>query len=479
MAGCWDGRHIRLEELHRFPNGPVTIGDAMHWDILRLWQEIQTGLAEAAKRFGRDVVSVGVDTWGVDFVLLSKSLQLLGQPRHYRDARTRGMLEEAFKRVPRAEIFAATGLQFMELNTLYQLLAVQRDNPELLAAAETLLTIPDFLHWCLSGSRVSEFSIATTTQCYDPAHRDWARGLLDRFCLPTRIFPTVVPPGTRIGSLRPSLAERTGLGPIDVVAPAAHDTGSAVAAVPTAHTGRANWAYLSSGTWSLLGVETREAQLSRRALELNFTNEGGVDLTFRLLKNLLGLWLVQRCRQSFAEKGRSFDYAELVRFAAEATPLRSLIDPDDPRFLNPPDMPAAIQAFCRETGQPVPDTEGALVRCALESLALKYEVALRSLEELAGGPIEVIHIVGGGSQNLLLNQFAANACARPVVTGPVEATVLGNVLVQARAAGEIKDLSELRAVVRGSCVTREFLPEAGSSDTWAEARERFARLCRA
>jgi rhamnulokinase len=411
----------------------------------------------------------------VDFVLLSKTGELLGQPFHYRDARTRGMMEQAFRRVPRAEIFAATGLQFMELNTLYQLLALQRDSPEMLSAAHTFLTMPDFLNWCLSGARVCEFTNATTTQCLNPASRGWAGDLLGKFDLPADIFPEIVPPGTHIGTLRGDVAERTGLS-ASVIAPATHDTGSAVAAVPAAGSGKTNWAYLSSGTWSLMGVELPRASLSPRTLELNLTNEGGVNFTYRLLKNISGLWLVQQCRRAFEARGHTCDYAELVRLAAETPPLRSFVDPDDARFLNPPDMTEAIRSFCRETGQPVPDTEGALVRCALESLALKYQATLSSLEELAGNRIEVIHIVGGGSQNHLLNQFAANACNRPVLAGPVEATVLGNVLVQARAsAGEI-NLAELRGIVRDSFEILPFEPEPKTADAWAAARERFGRL---
>ena len=422
-------------ELHRFANGPVFIAGTARWDILRLWAEIQSGLTLAAKRFGRSVVSVGVDAWGVDFVLLSKTGELLGQPFHYRDARTRGMVEQAFGRVRRAEIFASTGVQFMEINTLYQLLALQRDSPELLAAAETFLTIPDFINWCLSGVRVCEFTNATTTQCLNPTRRDWAFELLGKFDLPAKIFPGIAPPGSRVGTLRQTVADRTGLPPVTIIAPGTHDTASAVAAVPTPNTGKTNWAYLSSGTWSLMGVEAPRALLTPRALELNLTNEGGINFTARLLKNIAGLWLVQQCRLAFAERGRTCDYAELVSLAAEAPALRSLVEPDDPRFVNPANMPAEIQAFCRETGQPAPETEGAIVRCALESLALKYRTVLGWLEELTGNTIEVIHIVGGGSQNTLLNQFAANACRRPVLAGPVEATVLGNLLVQARATG--------------------------------------------
>jgi len=474
IAGLWDGKRMQLEEMHRFPNGGVAIADSLRWNTLGLWNEIQTGLTAAAKKFGKSVVSVGVDTWGVDYALLSKSGEVLGLPFHYRDGRTRGMFQRAFAKVPREEIFAATGLQFMEINTLYQLLAHQKNNPELLATAETLLLMPDFLHYCLSGARVSEFTIATTSQCVNPKKRAWDTGLLEKLGLPTKIFPEIVPPGTRIGQLRASLAERTGLGPIAVVVPAAHDTGSAVAAVPTTNTGNANWAYLSSGTWSLLGVELQDALLSPRVLELNITNEGGVDGTYRLLKNIMGLWLVQQCRRSFAEKGKEISYEQLAQMAAEAPAFRSLVDPNDDRFLNPPDMPKAIQDFCRDTGQPVPETEGQFARCVFESLALTYASTLEGLEGLTGTKIEAVHVVGGGSRNKLLNQFTASACGRPVIAGPVEATVFGNLLVQARSHGEIKTLADIRAAVRASSDVTQCDPENAAA--WQEARGRFEKL---
>jgi rhamnulokinase len=474
IAGLWDGGKMKLEETHRFPNGGVAMADSLRWNILGLWSEIQTGLTAAAKKFGKSVVSVGVDTWGVDYALLSKSEELLGLPFHYRDARTRGILPGAFARVPREEIFAATGLQFMEINTLFQLLALQQSSPELLATAETLLMMPDYLNYCLSGARVSEFTIATTSQCVTPKKRSWDTGLLEKFGLPTNIFPEIVPPGTRIGQVRRSLAERTGLGAIAVVAPAAHDTGSAVAAVPTMNTGKANWAYLSSGTWSLLGVELQDALLSPRVLELNITNEGGVDGTYRLLKNIMGLWLVQQCRRSFAEKGKEISYEQLTQLASEAPAFRSLVDPNDDRFLNPPDMPKAIQEFCRETGQPMPETEGQFARCIFESLALTYANVLEGLEALTGTKIEAVHVVGGGSRNQLLNQFTANACGRPVIAGPVEATVFGNLLVQARSQGEIKTLADIRAAVRASSEVTQCDPENASA--WQDARGRFAKL---
>jgi rhamnulokinase len=474
VAGLWNGKTIRLEELHRFPNGPVYLGDSLRWDVVRLWAEIQNGLGMAAKKYGKEVVSVGADTWGVDYVLLNGCDEMLGQPFAYRDARTNGMMEKAFKKVPRKEIFAQTGLQFMQFNTLFQLLAHKRSCPGMLEAADVLLMIPDFIHWALCGSRVVEFTDGSTTQCIHPLTRNWATGLLKKFGLPTHIFPKVVPPGTKLGTLRPGVADRTGLRKVNVVAPPTHDTASAVAGVPTANTGKANWAYISSGTWSLMGVEVKKASLSDRTQELNLTNEGGLDGTYRLLKNIMGLWLVQQCKRSFDARGRKYEYGELAQMAAKAPALRSIVNPDDDRFLNPPDMPKAIQDFCRETRQPVPKSEGELVRCAYESLALKYREVLGWLEELTGNPIEVIHIVGGGSKSGILNQFAADACQRPVVAGPVEATAMGNLLVQARASGELSSLGEMREVIRKSSQVATFKP--GKPAAWEDASARFAEL---
>jgi rhamnulokinase len=465
MAGLWNGRKIRLQEIHRFPNGPVPLAGALRWDVLRLWAEVQNGLALAGKKFGNAIVSVGADTWGVDFVLLNKNNEILGQPYHYRDARTNGLMEKAFKKVPRAEIFAQSGLQFMQLNSLYQLLAWKAHSPAILEAADCLLFMPDFLHWAMCGAKCAEFTIASTSQFVHPLRRNWSLPLLRKLGLPTHFLPKIVPPGTILGRLRNSLPG------VKVVAPPSHDTASAVAGVPAAITGKANWAYISSGTWSLMGVEVQKAALSRRALDLNMTNEGGLDGTYRLLKNIMGLWLVQQCKRAFAARGFQYDYAQLAQLAAKAAPLRSLINLDDPRFLNPPDMPKAIQDFCRETKQPVPRTEGELVRCCYESLALKYGEVLASLEELTGESIEVIHIVGGGSQNEVLSQFAADVCQRSVVTGPVEATALGNLLTQVRASGELSSLAEMREVVRASSAVHRYEPAA-----WEGVADRFASL---
>ena len=481
IAGLFDGERVRLDELHRFSNGPVTVADSLRWDVLRLWSEIQTGLAKAAAKYGSSIISVGVDTWGVDYVLLSKTGEMLGQPYCYRDARTRGHMEAAFGRVSRQEIFAQTGLQFMEINSLFQLLAFQRTNQPLFDLADKFLMMPDFFHWLLSGSQVVEFTNATTSQCFHATNRTWAYDLLRKFELPTQMFPEVVGPGTKLGRLRESVAQRTNLGKIDVVAPATHDTGAAVAAVPTHHTGRANWAYISSGTWSLMGLEVPNAVLTPRALECNVTNEGGIDGTYRLLKNIMGLWLVQECRRSFERSSASrererpeMDYASLINLAQAAPPFRSLVDPDAGDFLAPADMPAALREWCQKTGQPIPDSAGPLIRCCLESLALKYRMVLGWMEELSGERVEVIHIVGGGTQNEVLNQFTANATGRPVVTGPVEATALGNVLMQARTSGHVRTLAEIREVVRASSTLKRYEPQ--DTATWTDAYRRFVEL---
>lgn len=474
IAGLFDGRRLRIEELHRFGNGAVHVAGSMRWDVLRLWSEIQAGLAKAAQSFGNDAISIGVDTWGVDYVLLSRGNEILGQPYTYRDPRTNGVMEASFARVPRKDIFATTGLQFMPINTLYQLIAMRQQQPRLLDLAERFLMMPDFFHWLLCGSQVVEFTNATTTQCLDATTRQWASVMLQKFEIPAGIFPEVVAPGTKLGKLRADVAERCRLPRLDVVTPATHDTGSAVAAIPTEKTGTANWAYISSGTWSLMGLELPQPVLTPQALERNVTNEGGIDGTYRLLKNIMGLWLVQECRRSFERQGKTLNYAEITHLAAEAMPFRSLIDPDAADFLNPPDMPSAFRKWCEARNQPAPETEGQFIRTALESLALKYRMVLGWLEELSGGRVEVIHIVGGGSQNELLNQFTADACGRPVVAGPVEATALGNVLVQARTSGAITTLSEMRDVVRASSALKHYLPQDQAA--WCDAYGRFREL---
>jgi rhamnulokinase len=469
VLGLFDGNRMRLQEVHRFSNGAVRTLDTLHWDVLRLHGEILNSLRKCAVEHG-GIDSVGVDTWGVDFGLLGRGGTLLGNPRHYRDPHTETILETAFARVPRLEIFRQTGIQFMRFNTLFQLLALQRDRSPLLDAAETLLFMPDLLHYWLTGSQGNEYTDASTSQMIEPTTRTWAQGLVRAFGLPDRILGSLVAPGTVLGPLRPAVATETGVSPVPVIAPATHDTASAVAAVPASG---ASWAYISSGTWSLMGAELPAPLLNDQALLYNFTNEGGVAGSTRFLKNIMGLWLVQECRRTWERAGRSYSYEELTRLAGAAAPFVSVVNPDDARFLLPPSMPDALGDFCRRTNQPVPQEPGALVRCALESLALRYRWVLERLEELLGRRLDIIHVVGGGSQNALLCQFTADACNRPVHAGPAEATAIGNVLVQALGLGLISSLKEAREVVRQSFDVQVFIPQ--KPDNWHEPYHRFLR----
>jgi rhamnulokinase len=481
MVGQFDGQRIRLSEVHRFPNGPVRLPDGggtgyrLHWDVLRLWSEIKRGLALAVQDYGANLAGVGLDTWGVDFGLLDRDGALVSNPYHYRDSRTDGMVEEAFHRVPRQEIFEQTGIQFMQLNSLYQLLSMVVDRSPALNIAETFLTMPDLFNYWLTGRKVCEFSIATTTQCYDPRKGGWAIPLLERLGIPTHIFPEIVPPGTVLGQLLPAVAQEVGVSGLPVIAPACHDTGCAVAAVPA---DGADFAYISSGTWSLMGAELSEPIINEQSLAFDFTNEGGVGGTFRFLKNIAGLWLAQECRRTWARAasltGEELSYDELTQMAAEADPLQSFVDPDHGEFLKPGDMPARIRVFCQKTAQPVPQTKGAVVRCTLESLALKYRWVLGRLEEILGRRLEPIHIVGGGTQNRLLNQFAADATGRRVIAGPIEATAAGNVITQAMALGHIGSLEEGRRIVRNSFDVVTYEP-AGEAE-WDEAYGRFLAM---
>ncbi|HNT35931.1 MAG TPA: rhamnulokinase family protein [bacterium] len=381
--------NMTLEEIHRFPNGPVRVMGSMYWDVLRLFSEMKLALR---KCMDTPLDGIGVDTWGVDFGLLGRDDVLLGNPYHYRDARTDGMFEEAFRVVPRQTIFEHTGIQFMQLNTLYQLLAMVRSNSVFLERAETLLLMADLFHFWFCGRKTAEFTLATTSQAYDPRKEAWSKFLLDSLQIPSHIFPEIVPPGTVLGDLLPSLQSELGVGAIPVIAPASHDTGCAVAAVPAEGE---RWAYLSSGTWSLMGVEVTRPVINEKSLAYNVTNEGGVQGTFRLLKNIAGLWLVQECRRVWERQGKTYSYDQLTELASHATHFKALLNPDDPRFLNPTDMPEVIRAYCRETGQAIPETPGEVVRCSLESLALKYKFTLRQIEDLIGTDVERLHIVGG------------------------------------------------------------------------------------
>ncbi|MBN1876552.1 MAG: rhamnulokinase [Anaerolineae bacterium] len=471
VAGRFDGKKINLEELHRFPNGPVNVMGHLHWDILRLWSDIKAGLAQAAHTYGDRIAGIGLDTWGVDFGLLDVNDELLGNPYHYRDSRTDGVMESAFQKVPRAEIFEHTGLQFMQFNSLYQLLAMAKTKSSQLEAAQTFLNIPDLLNFWLTGCKASEFSIATTSQCYNPRARGWAFELLEQLGIPTHIFGEIISTGTVLGTLLPSVADETGLPCVPVIAPATHDTGSAVAAVPM---NPDNAIYLSSGTWSLMGVEVKEPIINNAMLTYNLTNEGGVEGTFRLLKNIMGLWLVQECRREWQRVGEDYGYSEMVEMAAAAPAFGSLVSPEDNVFLAPGDMSRRLQEFCAQTGQAVPESKGAILRTALESLALEYRWVAERLDELTGKHLETIHIIGGGAKNELLDQFAADATGRAVVAGPIEATALGNVLVQAVALGHIGSIAAGREVIKNSFALKTFEPRDPAA--WDEAYQRYLKI---
>lgn len=471
VVGAFDGATLQLEEAHRFPNVPVMAQETLHWDILRLWNDIQDGLAKAAASNGSALAGIGVDTWGVDFGLLDKRDQLLGNPVHYRDRRNDGMQEAACRKIGREKIFSVTGLQFLPFNTLFQLLALKTQQSPQLEIAGTLLMMPDLLNFWLTGQKASEYTIASTSQMLDARTRRWSADLLEPLDISTDILLEPVAPGTTIGTLRPAIATRAGLSPsTPIIAPGSHDTASAVVAVPSQGT---HWAYLSSGTWSLMGIELPEPLIDERVAQYNFTNEGGVAGTIRFLKNIAGLWLVQECRRAWLREGQEYSYAELTQRAADAPALQSFVEPDDPAFVAPPDMRQAVGEFCVRTGQRAPQEVGAIVRCCLESLALKYRWTLERLEELHGARLEVLHIVGGGSQNKLLSQLTADCLQRPVVTGPVEATAAGNILTQAMAQGALGGLDDIRAVVRRSFAPEIFEPDAALRGAWDDAYGKY------
>ncbi len=476
LAGLLDNGKLRLEEVYRFENGGVDLAGSLVWDLPRLWSDIRAGLRVAGDRWGGRVAGVGVDTWGVDFGLLDAKDRLLGNPVHYRDGRTNGIFEKAFAKAPREEIFRQTGLQFMQFNTLYQLLAMQLESSPLLDIAQSLLMMPDLFHWLLTGEKCNEMTIASTTQFYNPATGDWATELLGKFDLPSGILGRIAQPGTVLGPLRPALIEETGLSRAKVILPGSHDTASAVAAVPAeSKPGEApDWCYISLGTWALMGIESPAPVIDDTVARLNFTNEGGVGGSIRLLKNITGMWLLQECRRVWNQSGKDWGWEDLSGLSAAAEPRKSLINPDASDFLAPDNMPEAIREFCRRTSQPVPENEGAVLRCALDSLALKFRQVLGMCEELAGRRIETIHIVGGGTQNRQLCQAAADACARPVVAGPIEATAIGNVMMQALATGEVKSIAEARSVIRRSFPVEQYEPK--DTAAWDDAFARFTSI---
>lgn len=476
LAGQVTSTGIELEEVHRFKNSGVPVGNRLIWNLLGQWEEILHGLNLAAAKYGDRILSVGADTWGVDYVLLDRNDDLVGPCFTYRDARTQGMLDQAFERVSRGEIFAETGIQFMEINTAYQLLSMRLAQSPLLDIASRFLMVPDFLHWQLSGEKVNEFTNASTTQLLNPETYDWSQKLLSAFELPTHIFETPIQPGKSIGAITASVREHTRLpANTEVILPATHDTGSAVLAVPADSFAESqpDWCYISCGTWSLMGAELASPVLSEACQLFNFTNEGGVQGSTRLLKNIAGLWIVQQCQAHWAREGRDFTWDQLTEAAKSAPSLVSIIDPDDAAFVAPTDMPGAIREFCSRTGQPVPTSEGEVIRCALESLVLRYRLVLDYLEQLVGRSMNTIHMVGGGVQNKLLCQFTADACQKPVVAGPIEATAIGNVMMQAIGTGRLSSIQEARQLLRGAPDIEHYQPHSDSD--WDAGFERFKK----
>jgi rhamnulokinase len=467
VAGHLENRKLRIKELSRFANKMVFILGHWHWNIFRLFEEVKKAIKACISEADIHPESLAFDTWGVDFALLSRDGSVLGLPYAYRDSRTEGAMEEFFKIIPRERIYQLTGIQFLQLNTLFQLFSMKRDKSPFLEVASDLLFMPDVFNYLFTGEKKTEFTFATTSQLYNPLKKSWDDELFAALGISKSIMQEIISPGTALGGLNRTISQETGLGQIPVIAAASHDTGSAVAAVPAQG---GDWAYISSGTWSLMGVESREPIINELALELNFTNEGGVEGTFRFLRNIAGLWLLQECRRAWARE-RLYSYEELMETASSVSPFKAVIDPDWSGFLNPPDMPEAIGQFCRKTGQKIPDSPAEYVRCILESLALKYRSVLEQLRKVWPRPVRRIHIIGGGVRNPLLCQFTANATGLPAVAGPVEATAIGNIMVQALSLGYVSSLADMREVI-----SRSFEPvcyEPQQTKEWDSAWERF------
>ena len=463
-----DGLQIR--EICRFPNGMIPVRGHLRWNIFNLLSHVKEGLRFCAQDSDNRPASVGIDTWGVDFGLLADDGSILGLPFGYRDSRTDGAMESFFRKIPRERVYELTGIQFLQFNSLFQLEAMVRDKSPLLDVATDVLFIPDLLNYLLAGIKKTEFTFATTSQLYNPIKKDWEEELLSALDVRKSLMQEIVKTGSVIGETTSDVSKEIGLDPIPVVAVATHDTGSAVAAVPASGRG---WAYISSGTWSLMGIEIQKPIINEQSLQLNFTNEGGVGDTFRFLKNIAGLWLLEECRRVWSKK-RNRDYEDLLALAEDAAPFTALIDPDWSGFLNPPHMPEAIRRFCRDTRQVSPDSHGTVVRCILESLALKYRLVLEQLRQLSPEPINRIHIIGGGVQNRLLCQYTADATGLPVVAGPVEATAIGNIMVQALSAGCVASLAEMREVIGRSFRLLEYEPQ--NAKEWDLAYNKFKEI---
>ena len=469
MLGSFDGNQLQIEELHRFSNDPVMLNKTLYWDFLRLFHEVKQGLLKA-KKYGR-IDSIGVDTWGVDFGLLDKEGNLLENPVHYRDERTAGMLDKGFEKMDRTRFYQITGNQFMEINTAFQLLSLTEKRPELLDRASSLLLMPDLFHYYLCGQQVSEYSIASTTQLMDANQGTWSGEVIERLGIPGRLLPKIVPSGTRLGILKPEICQELGVDPMEVIAVAGHDTQSALVAVPAKEE---DFIFISCGTWSLFGTELDKPVINELSERYNITNEGGYQGKTSFLKNIIGLWLIQESRRQWIREGREYSFGGLEEMARRAEPFRSLIDPDAPEFVPAGNIPERIREYCKKSGQEIPSTEAQVVRCIDESLAFKYRMALDEIKACTSKEYSAIHMVGGGTQSALLCQMTANACGCPVIAGPVEATVYGNMALQLLAVGAIKDLAQARRMVEASARTQVYLPE--DTARWDEVFGKYKEM---
>ncbi len=478
ITGLLDNnKKLELEVLHRFPNEGIEDGDSLCWDVLRIWQEMLNSMKLYVKKYGPELNSVALDTWGVDFALLDENDELIGKIHHYRDKRTDNIMDEMFKVVPKEEIFNQTGLQFMQVNTLVQLYAMIREKSPSFAMTKTFLMLPDYFNFLLSGKKSSEYSIATTSQLYNPRNKNWAKNMLKRFGLNPEWFLEIIQPGTILGKIKKELAVEIGLSHnTRVIAGACHDTASAIAAVPVNMTDYkpGEWAYLSSGTWSIIGVELEKPIINENVLKYNFTNEGGINNTIRFLKNITGLWLIQECKRVWDKNGSNLSWDDITQQAKNAQEFHNFIDPMDDSFMNPPNMVDAIKAYCRNHDQAPPEGVAQISRAIFESLAFKYKQLMENLEDLIDKKIKILHVIGGGSQNDLLNQFTASILNIPVVTGPIEATAIGNILIQALALNRIKDVSELRNIVQMSFPIKQFMSK--DNEKWENAYKRYLEI---
>ncbi len=470
IIGCFDGEKITLQEVHRFSNDPVSVGGTVYWDVLRLFHEIKQGIIKAKIAGGFD--SIGIDTWGVDFGLIDAEGRLMENPIHYRDTRTVGLVDEAFKTMPKEKLYNITGIQFMELNTLFQLISLKKYRPWMLERADKMLFMPDLFGYMLTGKMCAEYSIASTSQLIDLSNKTWSKEILDAFGIKESIFAPLVQPGTVLGELSKELCEECGVDPVPVISVCGHDTQSAITSVPCED---GDFAFLSSGTWSLFGTELEKPIVNETSLNINITNEGGFDGSTGFLKNIIGLWLIQESRRQWQREGTDYSYAELEKLALAAEPFKCFIDPDAPEFVPHGNIPERVRKFCRKTGQYVPETVGEIMRCIYESLAMKYRLTFKKLKECTERDYPVIHIIGGGTKDGLLCQMTASSCNRTVKAGPIEATVMGNLAVQLMSDGSIENIGQARKIVAASSELKTFEPTDAAA--WSGAYENFLKIC--